>query len=90
MNQLNEQLFPSEFISDYIQEETGKNRFLTYVIFRFLSAKGRDDTHLPALLKEHLSCTFRPEDCSVIEDFLMADYYFSPTLALDSFEPFYL
>lgn len=90
MNQLKEQLFPSEFIWDYIQEETGKNRFLTYVIFRFLSSRGSADTNFPALLKEHLSCTFLPGDFSAIEDFLMADYYFSPTLALDSFEPFYL
>lgn len=90
MDQLKEQLFPSGFISDYIQEENGKNRFLTYVVFRFLSSKGKDDGTLPTLLKEHLSCTFRPEDYSVIEEFLAADYYFSPTLTLGTFEPFYL
>lgn len=90
MNQLKEQLFPAEFISHYIQKETGKNRFLTYVLFRFFASKGKDGSALPSLLKEHLSCTFRPEDYSVIEDFLTADYYFSPTLALNTYEPFYL
>lgn len=90
MNQLKEQLFSSEFISDYIQDDAGKKRFLTYVVFRFLSFAGEEDSMLPARLKEHLSCTFSSGDFCVLTDFLAADYYFSPTLAQGTFEPFYL
>lgn len=90
MNQLKEQLFSSGFISDYIQDAAGKKRFLTYVVFRFLSFAGEEDAMLPARLKEHLSCTFSSGDFCVLEDFLAADYYFSPTLAQGTFEPFYL
>lgn len=88
--QLKEQLFPSEFILDYIKEDAGRQRFLTYTIFRFLSFGGSEDTLLPTQLKENLSCSFLPEDFSAIEDYLQADYYFSPSLAADSYEPLYL
>lgn len=90
MDQLKEQLFPSAFILDYIQEDAGKKRFLTYVIFRFFTFAGKEEPALPSLLKQHLSCPFSPEAFSVLEEYLMADYYFSPSLAPDSFEPLYL
>ena len=88
--QLKEQLFPSEFILDYIKEDAGRQRFLSYTLFRFLSFAGSEDATLPSLLKANLSCSFFPEDFSTIEDYLQADYYFSPSLAADSYEPFYL
>lgn len=88
--QLKEQLFPSEFIWDYIQQDGGKERFLTYTIFRFFAFAGSDDTTLPQLLKSKLSAPFSLDDFSVVEDYLNADYYFSPTLVTDTFEPFYL
>lgn len=90
MNQLNEQLFPAEFILDYMQDDTGKKRFLTYILFRFLSAAGTEHDNLPSLLKENLSATFTTEDFPVIEAYLAEDYYFSPSPALFSFEPLYL
>lgn len=90
MEQYKEQLFPSDFILDYIQDESQKNRFLTYVAFRFLSFVGEGDITLPAKLKETLSCPFTPQAFTVIEDYLMEDYYFSPSLKQGSYEPLYL
>lgn len=90
MNQPNEQLFPTEFILNYIEDDAGKKRFLTYILFRFLSAAGTTHAELPALLKENLSAAFCPEDFSFLETYLAADYYFSPSLDQDSFEPLYL
>lgn len=88
--QLKEQLFPSEFILDYIKEDAGRQRFLSYTLFRFLSFAGSEDDTLPSQLKANLSYSFLQEDFSVIEDYLQADYYFSPSLAADTYEPFYL
>lgn len=88
--QLKEQLFPSEFILDYIKEDAGHQRFLTYTLFRFLSFSGSQDTTLPSQLKENLSCSFLPEDFSILEEYLQADYYFSPSLATDTYEALYL
>ena len=90
MNQFKEQLFPSEFILDYIQEDSQKKRFLTYVVFRFLSFAGATDSSLANRIKSSLSCPFTPQAFTVIEDYLMEDYYFSPSLAQDTYEPLYL
>lgn len=90
MEQFKDQLFPSEFILNYIQEDTGKKRFLTYVAFRFLSFAGTEDTNLPNRIKDTLSCPFTPQAFTVIEDYLMEDYYFSPSLTQDTCEPLYL
>lgn len=90
MDQRNEQLFPTEFILDYLQNDTGKERFLSYVLFRFLSFAGEEDSGFPLLLKENLSCPFTPEAFSVVEDYLMADYYFSPSLVFGTFDSLYL
>lgn len=90
MEQYKEQLFPSDFILDYIQDEAQKKRFLTYVAFRFLSFAGEGDTTLPTRLKEALSCPFTPQAFTVIEDYLMEDYYFSPSFRQGTYEPLYL
>lgn len=88
--QLKEQLFPSEFILDYIKDDAGHQRFLTYTIFRFLSFAGKDDAALASQLKENLSCPFSAKGFSVIEKYLQADYYFSPSFTADTYEPLYL
>ena len=90
MEQFKDQLFPSEFILDYIQDESQKKRFLSYIAFRFLSFAGEDDATLPTRLKESLSCPFTPQAFTVIEDYLMEDYYFSPSLKQGTYEPLYL
>ncbi len=90
MEQLKEQLFPSEFILDYMQEETGKTRLLTYVAFRFLSFAGADNPTHAKRIKDNLSCPFTPQAFTVIEDYLMEDYYFSPSLTQGTYEPLYL
>lgn len=90
MEQFKDQLFPSEFILDYIQDESQKKRFLSYVAFRFLSFVGEDDAALPTKLKKSLSCPFTPQAFTVIEDYLMEDYYFSPSLKQGTHEPLYL
>lgn len=90
MEQFKDQLFPSDFILDYIQDESQKKRFLTYVAFRFLSFVGDDNATLPARLKETLSCSFTPQAFGVIEDYLMENYYFSPSFKQNTYEPLYL
>lgn len=90
MDSLKEQLFPSEFVLDYIQDGSRKKRFLTYVMFRFLSFVGEENPSLPKRLKETLSCPFTPQAFCVIDDYLMEDYYFSPSLKQNSYEPLYL
>lgn len=90
MNQFKEQAFPSEFILDYLQAEGGKKRFLTYTAFRFLAFAGESDTKLAARIKANLSCPFTPQAFTVIEDYLMEDYYFSPSLKQNTCEPLYL
>lgn len=90
MEQFKEQLFPTDFIFDYIKDEPHKKRFLTFVAFRFFSFAGETDPSLPARLKEALSCPFTPQSFCAVEDYLMDDYYFSPTLKQGSFEPLYL
>lgn len=90
MDQFKDQLFPADFIWDYIQDEAQKKRFLTYVAFRFLSFIGDGDAMLPVRLKETLSCPFAPEAFEVVENYLMEDYYFSPSLKQNTYEPLYL
>lgn len=87
---LNEQAFPTNFILNYIQTDAGKKRFLTYTAFRFFSFAGEKDTTLPVRLKTSLSCPFTPQAFTVITDYLMEDYYFSPSLTQDTYEPLYL
>lgn len=83
MESQNEQFFPSEFILNYIDTAKGKQRFLTYTIFRFLSATEEKDTLLP-FLKDKLGCSCTPSDFSVIENYLAEDYFFSPSIKADS------
>lgn len=90
MEAQNEQLFPSEFILNYRNDDAGKERFLTYCIFQFLSRAGENDSSLPSLLKKKLSCPFTKDSFAVLSDYLTADYYFSPAFTQDTFEPFYL
>lgn len=90
MDQFKEQLFPSEFILDYIQEDAGNQRFLTYVLFRFFSFAGEMDVSLASVCKQQLEFTHASDAFSCVEDYLHADYYFSPSLHADSYEPLYL
>ena len=90
MEPLNEQLFPSEFILNYRTADNGKDRFLTYCIFRFLSCAGEQNSELPTLLKANLSCPFTSDGFAVLSAYLTADYYFSPPFTQGTFEPFYL
>lgn len=74
------------FILDYTENEAGRKRFLTYIIFRFFSCAGENQEKLAALLKEKLGCTYQPADFSAVEDFLAEDYYFSPALDAEGFD----
>lgn len=90
MDQFKDQLFPTDFILNYIQDENGRKRFLTYIVFRFFSFAGAGDDMLANKLKLHLSCPFNPQAFSVVEDYLMTDDYFSPSFTQDSYDPLYL
>lgn len=90
MNPLSEQCFPADFILDYVKEEQGNQRFLTYVIFRFLSCTGKEHRELISLLKKNSLCARSPEDFSGIETFLMEDFYFSPSLKADTLDTVFL
>lgn len=90
METINEQFFSPEFILNYTENDSGRKRFLTYIIFRFFSFAGKTNENLPVLLKERLGCSYTADDFSVVEDYLAADYYFSPSLAAGTFEPLFL
>lgn len=90
MDQFKDQLFPTDFILNYIQDEAGRKRFLSYIVFRFFSFAGAGDDILANKLKLHLSCAFTPQAFSIVEDYLMEDDYFSPSFTQDSYDPLYL
>lgn len=91
MNQCYDQFFPTEFLMDYMESSSNaKNRFLTYVTFRFLSAIAKEDTSIPAKLNSELAYTVTSSDFSKITDFLAEDFYFSPSLQENSFDPYLL
>lgn len=90
MDQFKDQLFPANFILNYIQNEKGRKRFLSYIVFRFFSFAGAGDDALSNKLKSHFSYAFTPQAFSIIEDYLMEDDYFSPSFMQDSYDPLYL
>ena len=90
MESIYEPLFPSEFILEYRKEETGAKRLLTYTFSRFLPCAGETNAGLSTLLNKNLARPVTEADFCLIEDYLAGDYYFSPSLVPDTFEPFYL
>ncbi len=89
MNECYDQFFPTEFLIDYT-EHTSEERFLTYVTFRVLSSAAKEDITLPARLQETLKYPTSADDFSEITDFLSEDFYFSPSLEENSFDPYLL
>lgn len=90
MSTLNEQLFPVNFILNYIQDEDSYKRFLTYTCFRFLSACQSSRPDLPDILTGRFGLTFKEHDFSLIETFLAEDCYFSPAFSSGSYDPLFL
>lgn len=90
MDQFKEQLFPTDFILNYMQDENGRKRFLSYIVFRFFSFAGANDNALADKLKSHFSSILTPQAFSVVENYLMEDDYFSPSFTQNSYDPLYL
>lgn len=90
MNRLSEQCFPTDFILDYITEDQGYQRFVTYAIFRFLSCTGKEDRELLSLLKKMRPQACVSEDFACVEAYLTEDFYFSPSLEADTLDPVFL
>ncbi len=81
--------FPA-FLVNYTKEPAGRQRVLTYSLFRFYPAwqKSIRISHNSSQIRFPAR---RPEDSfEILEDYLSADDYFSPSIAADGFEPFYL
>ena len=68
----------------------GKNRILTYTVYRFLSFAGKEDDTLAAYIKETLFPMEDALDFSLIDDYLALDPYFCPVPEEGSFDAFFL
>lgn len=92
MNQCYDQFFPTEFLIDYLENgsEQAQDRFITYVMFRFLAAASDDNSALPAALHQELAYSVSAEDFSKITEFLAQDFYFSPSLREGTFDSYLL
>lgn len=92
MNQCYDQFFPTEFLIDYLENgsEQAQDRFITYVMFRFLAAASDDNSALPAALHQELAYFVSAEDFSKITEFLAQDFYFSPSLREGTFDSYLL
>ena len=90
METYNDQLFPPAFLVNYTKEPAGRQRVLTYSLFRFLSCVSEKHPDLAQFLADQVSCPSAEDSFETLEDYLSADDYFSPSIAADGFEPFYL
>lgn len=92
MNQCYDQFFPTEFLIDYLENgsEQAQDRFITYVMFRFLAAASDNNSALPAALHQELAYFVSAEDFSKITEFLAQDFYFSPSLREGTFDSYLL
>ena len=90
METYNDQLFPPAFLANYTKEPAGRQRVLTYSLFRFLSCVSEEHPDLAQFLADQVSCPSAEDSFEILEDYLSADDYFSPSIAADGFEPFYL
>ncbi len=92
MNQCYDQFFPTEFLIDYLENgsETAQDRFITYVMFRFLSAASDSDAALPTALHQELCYPVSAQDFAKITGFLAQDFYFSPSLREGTFDAYLL
>ena len=90
METYNDQLFPPAFLVNYTKEPAGRQRVLTYSLFRFLSCVSEEHLDLAQFLADQVSCPSAEDSFEILEDYLSADDYFSPSIAADGFEPFYL
>lgn len=87
MNQFDTPYFSTEFILEYMKGEgSGVRRVQTYVVYRFLSALIKEEPVLIKGLEEHVGCDLSPDCYGEIEAFLMADLYFTPVFAENSFD----
>lgn len=91
MNQYLTQYFPADFLADYIEHTTdGLYRFRTYSIFRFLSSAQKAEPSLISRLKLHFNSPLTEDSVQVIFSYLAEDFYFSPSMKDDSFDPLFL
>lgn len=86
METYNDQLFPPAFLVNYTKEPAGRQRVLTYSLFRFLSCVSEEHPDLAQFLADQVSCPSAEDSFEILEDYLSADDYFSPSIAADGFE----
>ena len=87
METYNDQLFPPAFLVNYTKEPAGRQRVLTYSLFRFLSCVAEEQPDLAQFLADQVSCPSAEDSFEILEDYLSADDYFSPSIAADGFKP---
>ena len=83
METYNDQLFPPAFLVNYTKEPAGRQRVLTYSLFRFLSCVSEEHPDLAQFLADQVSCPSAEDSFEILEDYLSADDYFSPSIAAD-------
>ena len=92
METYNDQLFPPAFLVNYTKEPAGRQRCSHLLRFfsLFLSCVSEEHPDLAQFLADQVSCPSAEDSFEILEDYLSADDYFSPSIAADGFEPFYL
>lgn len=91
MNEFLDQYFPADFITDYITNtDDGLSRFRIYTLYRFFSSVSKTDDTFIQTLQEHFQAPLTDEPLETILDYLSKDFFFSPGIRENSFDPFFL
>lgn len=70
METYNDQLFPPAFLVNYTKEPAGRQRVLTYSLFRFLSCVSEEHPDLAQFLADQVSCPSAEDSFEILEDYL--------------------
>ena len=74
METYNDQLFPPAFLVNYTKEPAGRQRVLTYSLFRFLSCVAEEQPDLAQFLADQVSCPSAEDSFEILEDYLKEDW----------------
>lgn len=67
METYNDQLFPPAFLVNYTKEPAGRQRVLTYSLFRFLSCVSEEHPDLAQFLADQVSCPSAEDSFEILE-----------------------
>lgn len=90
MNQYDTPYFSTEFLLNYIKDESrrGQKRLQTYAAFRLLVSLAKEEPSVVKELAANIGCELTESCYEEVFEFLQEDLYFSPSFMENSFEPF--